>query len=193
MGTNLFQNQKFISALANEEFYLHVLREEDANDVYEAIIDSLAHLQKYPATIPWVLNKQSLENTRLYCQNVQDNLSKNKDVVFVIRHKKTGRLIGLVGLHNICWEILRLEIGFWGNIAFNKQGLMKQAIQRLLEVLQVHYNFKRIEALVDDENQDARKLCEKLSFQLESIMRNALRNPIDRSLRHLCVYTIISG
>ncbi|WP_171065236.1 GNAT family N-acetyltransferase [Acinetobacter sp. NIPH 298] len=188
----MFQNQKFISALANEEFYLHVLREEDANDVYEAIIDSLAHLQKYPATIPWVLNKQSLENTRLYCQNVQDNLSKNKDVVFVIRHKKTERLIGLVGLHNICWEIPRLEIGFWGNIVFNKQGLMKQAIQRLLEVLQVRYNFKRIEALVDHENQDARKLCERLGFQLESIMRNALRNPVDRSLRHLYVYTILT-
>ncbi len=192
MGVNLFRNQKFISALANEEFYLHVLCEEDANDVYEAIIDSLAHLQKYPATIPWVLNKQSLENTKLYCQNVQDNLSKNKDVVFVIRHKQTERLIGLVGLHNICWDISRLEIGFWGNIVFNKQGLMKQAIQRLLEVLQVHYNFNRIEAVVDQENQDARKLCERLGFQLESIMRNALRNPVDRSLRHLCVYTILT-
>lgn len=192
MGINLFQNQKFISALVNEEIYLHVLCEEDAQDVYEAIIDSLAHLQKYPATIPWVLNEQSLENTKLYCQHIQDNLGKNKDIVFVIRHKKTARLIGLVGLHNICWDISRLEIGFWGNTVFNKQGLMKQSIQLLLNVLQVHYCFKRIEAFVDQENQEARKLCETLNFQLEHIMRNALRNPVDSSFRHLCVYTIVS-
>lgn len=188
---NLYENKSFISALANQDIYLQVLSLEDAEDIYFAITHSFEHLMKYPATIPWILNEQSLENTKLYCLNVISNLPKNQEIVFVIRQSHTHNFIGLVGLHNICWEISKLEIGFWGNSAFSKRGLMRKAVQLLICMLQEHYDFTCIEAYVDQENKDARILCEKSGFQLDTLIQNGLKNPIDNTFRNLCVYRVL--
>jgi len=166
--------------------------EQDAPDIFQAILNSIETLRAFPASIPWSLAEPSLEQTREFCLFAQQNRELRHDLIHTVRLKSNRQMVGMIGLHKIDWSVPRFEIGFWGNVQFRGQGLMREAIGALLDESRLHYSPRRVEALIDAENIAARNLCTRLGFTLEGINQNARRDPVSKALRNHCVYALYS-
>lgn len=79
---------------------------------------------------------------------------------------------GASGLNNLSREHQKAEIGFWLLPEFWGQGIITEAIPHVcnygFEKLQLH----RIEALVESENRNSKKVMDKLFFTHEGAMRD---------------------
>ncbi|WP_291374354.1 GNAT family N-acetyltransferase [Acinetobacter sp. UBA6720] len=190
MNHNFELNNLDNKNLRGERVFLRSLIVEDAKEIYEAIQCSLDKLREFPATMIWALEEPSIENSINFCRFMKEQFERNKEIVFTIRINNSNKLIGLIGLHNIKWNIPRGEIGIWGNSCYSKNGYMTEAMKILINFLKNDLKFNRIEAFVDQENINAIKICKNSKFELEGIMKNALKNPLNNSLRNLCIYSI---
>jgi len=86
--------------------------EQDAQDIFQAILDSIETLRAFPASIPWALDEPSLEQTRQFCLFAQQTRELRHDLIHTIRLKSNRQMVGMIGLHKIDWSVPRFEIGF---------------------------------------------------------------------------------
>jgi len=92
--------------------------------------------------------------------------------VFLLTDKETNIPIGECGFHTWNATHKRAEIFYnMFNENFKQKGLMKEALQKILDYgfnsLQLH----RVQALIDDNNQPSYKLLKHYGFVKEGIMR----------------------
>ncbi len=94
-------------------------------------------------------------------------------------------------IHQINWMENQAAVGFWGNVEFKGQGLMTEALQLFVDQLLNDLGFQQLNAFVDVENKQARRLCERANFKLIEIEQAAIQNPVDGSWRDICKYEIV--
>lgn len=89
-------------------------------------------------------------------------------------------MVGTIAIWNINYDKNYAELGYELFPEFQNQGIMKNAITAILEYSFNVLSFKTIEAFTDKENQNSRKLLEKLGFYLvqNRIDKNNLNNVI---------------
>ena len=176
--------------IENDEIILSILQESDAQDLYEAVKNTLVDLRKFPASLPWAIEEPELESSKTFCRSRLQALLNKENFVFTIRLKENNALLCIMDIHKIDWQNNCAEIGFWGNSRYKKQGYMTHALNIFVNTLLSRWSFKTLKAYTDVENISARKLCERAYFVLQNIEYGALKNPIDGSLRDHCIYQI---
>ena len=82
--------------MGSKRLYLTSIQSTDANDMYDAIQYSLGILREFPATLPWALDEPSVFRSLEFCQLMQKQCDRNKELVFVIRDQHHQALLGLV-------------------------------------------------------------------------------------------------
>jgi len=176
--------------IETERLRLRSLVVGDGPLLHEAITESLPELRRFPASLPWATGEQLIEKTELYCRMAQSNFISRQDLPFLIIERSSGRLIGCAGLHRLDWSVPKAELGYWCRTSQTGRGLMTEAVRALSRLAISNLGSKRLEIIVDEENQPARKVAERCGFDLEGILRRERRAP-DGSLRNTCVYAYI--
>ncbi|CAD7802509.1 Putative ribosomal N-acetyltransferase YdaF [Chryseobacterium aquaeductus] len=99
--------------------------------------------------------------------------SYNKKMMnFKIVDKQSSQIIGNCGFHTWNPQHCRAEIGYDLNSdEFKNKGLMKEALEKVIEFGFHEMNLNRIEALIDENNTPSRKLLEHFDFTKEGIVR----------------------
>jgi ribosomal-protein-alanine N-acetyltransferase len=99
--------------------------------------------------------------------------SFNKKMMnFKIVDKQSSRIIGNCGFHTWNPQHCRAEVGYDLNSdEFKNKGLMKEALEKVIEFGFQEMNLNRIEALIDENNMPSRKLLEHFDFTKEGIIR----------------------
>ncbi len=82
-----------------------------------------------------------------------------------------SKLIGAVGLNDICCKHKRAEIGYWLLPAYWGRGVAAECALSLLDFAFGKLGLHRIGAEVDMENLNSSKLLERLGFQFEGVRR----------------------
>lgn len=93
-------------------------------------------------------------------------------LLFLLKDKETGQIIGRCGLHNWNVEHCRAEIGY--NIvdeSFKRRGFMSEAVEAIVKYGFEELNLNRIEALVGIGNVPSLRLVEKNNFKMEGQLR----------------------
>lgn len=113
---------------------------------------------------------QTLEQIAIY----ETRLANNTGIHWGVLHNGHGKVIGSLGLYNYQPKVCA-EIGFGINPKYRNQGLITEAIARVVKFgfTQLHVN--RIEARVDPRNGSSIKVLEKAGFIREAHLRQNVK------------------
>ena len=93
-------------------------------------------------------------------------------ILFLLKDKESGKIIGRCGLHNWNDEHKRAEIGYvMEDEGFKQKGLMSEAVKSIIKYGFHQLRLNRIEALVGIDNVPSIKILAKNKFKNEGILK----------------------
>jgi RimJ/RimL family protein N-acetyltransferase len=173
--------------LQTERLLLRCPRPGDGAAVHAAVVESLAALRAWPASLPWAMLEPSLEASDTFCRQSLINFMQRSSFVYLAFERDSGRFVASTALHDIDWQVPSFEIGYWCRSSLQRQGYTREAVRVLIDYAQRELGARRIDCRTDERNTASRALCESLGLCLERIVRNP-RAASDGVLRNTCVY-----
>ena len=178
--------------LLTERLRLREISKEDAEEIFflRSNEQVLEFLDRAPTT--------SIDEAIQWIRMINESTKNNEVVTWGIGFKNETKLIGTITFWNIKKEHYRAEIGYALHPDYQRQGLMQEAIDRVLE-----YGFKTlklhsVEANVNPHNISSIKLLERNNFIREAYHKEnyyydgkfldsaiySIITPYERSNRH---------
>jgi RimJ/RimL family protein N-acetyltransferase len=165
-------------------------RPGDGARVFEAVAESLVDLRQYPASMRWAVSEQSMDSCEKFCREGYSNFLARRDLPLLLILRGTDVVVGSSGLHRFDWSIPKFEVGFWGRTTLHGKGLITEGVGAIVDLAFSTLGARRVEALPDDENTRSWRVCERLGFTLEGVLRNERVDP-DGTLRNTRIYAKI--
>lgn len=154
-----------LPTLVTERLIIRPISVLDADDMYE--------YAKSPYVGPnagWEPH-HSIDYTISIIKNMQIKKSPNDLGNWAIVFRKTGKMIGTIELYNLI-PYFKAELGYCLNPSFWGQGLVPEAALEVITYGFEYLHLKRIEVGVFPSNAQSIRVCEKLGFIKEGIIRN---------------------
>ncbi|MBJ8113670.1 GNAT family N-acetyltransferase [Bacillus cereus group sp. N6] len=158
---------KIPTEFSTNRLIIRVPKPEDAMVVHEAICYSIAELK------PWIKSLQQLptrETLEMLIINYNIQFLQRSTLPYLMFSKITGEFIGFAIFHEINWEILKFEVGYWIHSKFSKKGYMTEGVRRLVKFSFEELKANRVEIRCEAANIQSHAIPEKLYFKLEGIL-----------------------
>ena len=161
---------------------LRRLRPEDAADVY--IMRSDPEVMRY---IPRPL-ATSIADAGSLIEKLNHFADTDEAYNWAIEWKETGEVIGIIGFVHLKPNHLRAEVGYSLTRSRHRQGIMREALLRILQYGFEDMNLHSIEAIIDEDNLPSGALLEAVGFRKEArfvedfCYNNEFRNSIHYGL-----------
>ncbi len=169
-----------------------ILRRPEAGDgprLHEAVLESLAELRAWPASIPWALHEPSVESSETFCRRSCAEFIRRIRLPYLVADARSSSIIGCMGVTLVDWDIPRFELGFWCRRSAHGKGFMTESLKTLTAYLLREQGARRIECFTDRENHRARAVCGRAGMTHEATLRNERITPAGE-LRHTVIYSI---
>lgn len=162
------------SILESQRLIFHIPDRSLAEEVLAFYNRNRSHLE------PW----EPLRDTNFYTPAYQELLLeahlkeflRGRGIRFWLRSKEQGVLVGAVNLNQIIREpMLSCVLGYKMDAAFTRQGLMSEAVARVVSLAFTTYGLHRIEANVVPGNVSSQRVLLKNGFSLEGFSPAYLR------------------
>ena len=138
------------------------LRQPVINDEQEIFtLRSDSEINKY-------LNRQvsnTIEDARNFINKVNENINKKESLYWAITLSDKNILVGTICLFGFSDKNYKCEIGYELLPGFQGQGIMKEAVEKVIDYAFNTIKVKKIEASLHRDNQSSIKLLEKFSFR----------------------------
>ena len=138
------------------------LRQPEINDEQEIFtLRSDSEINKY-------LDRQisnTIDDARNFINKVNENTNKSESLYWAITLRDKNILVGTICLFGFSDENYKCEIGYELLINFQRQGIMKEAVEKVIDYAFNTIKVKKIEAFLHKDNQSSIKLLEKFSFR----------------------------
>jgi len=108
---------------------------------------------------------KTIEDARSFIIKVTENIKNNGSIYWAITLSKSKTFVGTICLFDFSDENTKCEIGYELLPTFQRQGIMKEATEKIIDYAFQTIQIKRIEAFTHKDNQSSIKLLEKLAFQ----------------------------
>lgn len=147
---------------------LRPVRESDIEEIYEACQDPL--IPRF-TTVP---SPYTLTHAKFFVEEQEPaRFASKSELLFVITHGYEGeeKFCGLVSFHSVSLGNHVAEIGYWIAAPARGKGIGSTAAKMITEYGFQTMGFKRIEALVDTDNEASKALLRSAGYELEGIMR----------------------
>ena len=167
--------------LTTERLILRQLVTNDEQEIFTLRSDS--EINKY-------LDRQianTINDARNFINKVNENISKNDSLYWAITLSDKTKLVGTICLFGFSDGNHKCEIGYELLTNFQGQGIMKEAVEKVIDYAFNTIKVKTIEAFLHRDNQSSIKLLEKFSFRNSNepdktnpdLICYHLRNPFD--------------
>lgn len=107
----------------------------------------------------------TLDDARHFINEVNENVDKNTSVYWAITFSHKNELVGTICLFCFSDEDDKCEIGYELLTNFQGQGIMHEALEKVLDYAYNTINTQTIEAFFHRDNQSTTKLLQKFSFK----------------------------
>jgi ribosomal-protein-alanine N-acetyltransferase len=129
----------------------------------------------------------TIDDARNFINKVNENINKNDSLYWAITLSDKNILIGTICLFSFSDENNKCEIGYELLTNFQGQGIMKEAVEKVIDYAFNTIRVQKIEAFFHRENQSSIKLLEKFLFRNSNVPDKTdpdlicyhLINPID--------------
>ena len=145
--------------LITERLTLRQLVISDEQEIFTLRSDS--EINKY-------LDKQvsnTIEDARDFISKVNENIDKNDSLYWAITLGDKDKLIGTICLFGFSDENSKCEIGYELLTNFQRRGIMKEAVEKVIDYAVNIIKALKIEALLRKDNQSSVNLLDKFSFR----------------------------
>jgi ribosomal-protein-serine acetyltransferase len=123
---------------------------------------------------PWAAYRPSVESTRSYIRGCLDRFAEGRELYLMIEHQ--GVPVGACGMRRDP-QTLTADIGYWLDAAAEGKGLVTRAVTALTGAAFDVYGMRRVEIRTMVTNKRARAVAERCGYDLEGVMRRAMRFP----------------
>ena len=106
-----------------------------------------------------------LDDARQFINAVNDNADKNASIYWAITFSGKSELVGTICLFSFSDENDKCEIGYELLTNFQRQGIMQEAADKVIDYAFNTIGVRKIEAVFHRDNQRSIKLLEKFSFK----------------------------
>jgi RimJ/RimL family protein N-acetyltransferase len=173
--------------LRGERILVRPYRESDAQDLYEAMVESRDHLRPW---MPFADAHQSVDESRHWIIQQMAKWLLREELMLGIWEQTTGRYLGSTGLDPHDWEIGYFEIGYWIRSSAQGHGYISEAVRLLIAYTFDTLKANRIEIRCDELNTRSAAIPKRLGFVVEGRLRNQLAAS-DGRLRTTLVFSLI--
>jgi ribosomal-protein-alanine N-acetyltransferase len=145
--------------LTTERLTLRQLVINDEREIFTLRSDS--EINKY-------LDRQlsnTIDDARNFINKVNENINKNDSLYWAITLSNKNVLIGTICLFSFSDETDKCEIGYELLTNFQGQGIMIEAVEKVIDFAFNTIKVQKIEAFFHIDNQSSIKLLEKFSFK----------------------------
>lgn len=145
--------------LTTERLTLRQLAINDEQEIF--ILRSDSEINKF-------LNRQistTIEDARNFINKINENIAKNDSLYWAITLSANNILVGTICLFGFSDENDKCEIGYELLTNFQGQGIMKEAVEKIIDYAFNTIKVQRIEAFFHRDNQNSIKLLKKFSFK----------------------------
>ena len=148
--------------LETERLVLRRITLDDANDYFSmrSNVDAMKHICKPLQT--------SVEETKTLIYKVNEMINFNDGLGWAVCFKNETKMIGSVSFHRIEKGHYRAEIGYMLHPDYWKQGIISEAVGKLIDYGFNTLKFHSIEAHIDPTNIGSEKLLQKFNFVKEA-------------------------
>ncbi len=152
--------------IITERLLLSSIQKEDAPEILQ--LRSNEKVMEY-------IDKEklkTLEETETLIKRINEDAANNDGITWKISVKENpGKLIGTIGFWRIIKPHYRAEVGYMLNPDFWKNGLMKEALQAVIDFGFNTICLHSIEAHINPGNAASAGLLEKLNFVREAYFK----------------------
>jgi ribosomal-protein-alanine N-acetyltransferase len=141
--------------LTTERLTLRQLVINDEQEIF--ILRSDREINKF-------LDRQ-ISNTIDDARNFINKIIKSDSLYWAITLRDKDKLIGTICLFGFSDENYKCEIGYELLTNFQGQGIMKEAVEKVIDYAFNTLKVKKVEAFMHRDNQSSIKLLEKFSFR----------------------------
>lgn len=159
----------------------------DGATVNASVVETLEDLRRYPASMMWAMDEQSVETTEEYCRRGAAEWIIRADFPMLIFLRGSSEHIGNCGLHRFNWSTRVFEIGWWCRKRYQGKGLITEAAAAVTEFAFQHLGARRVWCGGDVENERSWKVAERLGFEHEGTLKSERCDP-DGTRRTMRVY-----
>ncbi len=106
----------------------------------------------------------TIDDARNFINKVNENINKNDSLYWAITLSDKNILVGTICLFSFSEENDKCEIGYELLANFQGQGIMKEAVEKVIDYAFNKIKVQKIEAFFHRDNQSSIKLLEKFSF-----------------------------
>jgi RimJ/RimL family protein N-acetyltransferase len=153
------------------------------------VLETLDDIRRYPASMMWAMEEQSVEKTEEYVRRGAANWIIRADFPMIAFCRDTGEHVANCGLHRFDWESRVFEIGWWCRKRFQGQGFATEAARALTEFAFTHLGARRVWCGADEENVRSWRVAERLGFEHEGTLKSERCDP-DGTRRTMRVYAM---
>ncbi len=153
-----YRNFKPFPVLKTERLTLRQLEINDEQEIFTLRSDS--KINKY-------LDRQianTIDDARNFINKINENINKNDSVYWAITFQDKNILVGTICLFNFSNEKGICEIGYELLSNFQGQGIMQEAVEKVIDYAFNTIEVKKIDAFFHRDNQSSIKLLKKFSF-----------------------------
>lgn len=144
--------------LTTERLTLRQLSIDDKQNVFDLRSDT--EINKYLNRAP----SKTIDDALNFIEKINDSVKNNNSIYWVISLTNTTTFVGTICLFDFSSENNSCEIGYELITKFQKQGIMKEAAQVVIDFVFQTLKFKKIVAFTHYENQNSTNLLLKLNF-----------------------------
>lgn len=144
--------------LTTERLTLRQLSIDDQQNVFALRSDK--EINKY-------LGRQAsktIEDAINFINKVNENINKNNSIYWAITLTKTRTFVGTICLFDFSNEKGSCEIGYELMTKFQRQGIMNEALEKVIDYAFQVLQFQKIIAVTHNGNQRSTKLLTKFNF-----------------------------
>ena len=107
----------------------------------------------------------TIDDARNFINKVNENINKSDSLYWAITLSDKNILVGTICLFGFSDENYKCEIGYELLTSFQGKGIMKEAVEKVIDYAFNTIKVEKIEAFLHRYNQSSIKLLEKFSFK----------------------------
>jgi [ribosomal protein S5]-alanine N-acetyltransferase len=156
--------------LTTERLSLRQLSIEDEEAIFDLRSDP--EVNKYLGRQPC----KSIEDAMVFINKINESIKKGDTYYWAIALTETNQLVGTICLYDLPQNNESCEIGFELRPQFQKQGIMQEAIQSVIDFAVHTLKVHKVTATTHFENEDSIRLLTKFNFEKSIVEEDA--NPM---------------
>ena len=162
-------------------------RDEDAQPLYDAIIESQERLRQWMA---WADTYHTVEDAIEFVRRQSGHWALNQHVGLGLFSRADNELLGSAGFHVRDYHIPSLEIGYWLRQSAEGHGYMTEAVRLLTRFAFEDFGAQRVMIRCDARNARSKAVPERLGYVFEGTLRHDAIDPAGE-VRDTLVYAMI--